>query len=63
MTADSVGGHGPTPGYGFVEQEWLESWIMTEVERGATLPRLYPPNVENKAPYGAWRDSAAEAAE
>jgi len=63
MTADSVGGHGPTPGHGFVEQEPLESCIKTEVERRATLPGLCPPDVENKAPYGAWRDSAAEAAE
>jgi regulator of RNase E activity RraA len=34
-----------------VEQERLEAWIMTEVERGAKLPGLYPPNAENKARY------------
>jgi len=34
-----------------VEQERLEAWIMTEVERGAALPGLYPPNAENKARY------------
>ena len=33
------------------EQERLESWIMDEVEKGAALPGLYPPNAENKARY------------
>ena len=33
------------------EQERLESWIMQQVERGAALPGLYPPNAENKARY------------
>ncbi len=37
-----------------VEQERLESWIMREVDGGAALPGLYPPNVENKARYEAW---------
>ena len=37
------------------EQEALESWIMGEVERGAALPGLYPPNAENKARYEASR--------
>src|SRR5450759_5185210 len=32
-----------------VEQERLESWIMQEVENGAALPGLYPPNADNKA--------------
>src|SRR5271166_4709408 len=45
------------------EQERLEAWIMTEVEAGATLPGLYPPNGENKARYVAWRDRVAKAAE
>ena len=35
------------------EQERLESWIMKEVESGASLPGLYPPNAENKARYEA----------
>ncbi len=35
------------------EQERLESWIMSEVARGAALPGLYPPNAENKARYEA----------
>ena len=35
------------------EQERLESWIMSEVEAGASLPGLYPPNAENKARYEA----------
>src|SRR5579859_4607383 len=33
------------------EQERLEAWIMGEVEKGAALPGLYPPNAENKARY------------
>ena len=33
------------------EQERLEGWIMSEVEKGASLPGLYPPNAENKARY------------
>lgn len=33
------------------EQERLEAWIMNEVEKGATLPGLYPPNAKNKARY------------
>ena len=35
------------------EQERLEGWIMNEVEKGASLPGLYPPNAENKARYEA----------
>jgi regulator of RNase E activity RraA len=35
------------------EQERLETWIMGEVERGAALPGLYPPNAEHKARYEA----------
>ena len=37
-----------------VEQERLETWIMSEVEAGAALPGLYPPNEANKARYEAW---------
>ena len=37
------------------EQEALEGWIMGEVEKGAALPGLYPPNAENKARYEASR--------
>lgn len=33
------------------EQERLENWIMGQVEKGAALPGLYPPNAENKAKY------------
>lgn len=36
------------------EQERLEAWIMTEVNGGAALPGLYPPNADNKARYEAW---------
>ena len=30
------------------EQERLEGWIMSEVEKGASLPGLYPPNAEEQ---------------
>jgi regulator of RNase E activity RraA len=36
-----------------VEQERLEGWIMREVEAGAALPGLYPPNAEQRARYEA----------
>jgi regulator of RNase E activity RraA len=39
------------------EQERLENWIMAQVQAGASLPGLYPPNAENKARYLA--DTAA----
>jgi regulator of RNase E activity RraA len=35
------------------EQERFEGWIMKQVEAGAALPGLYPPNDENKARYAA----------
>ncbi len=38
-----------------VEQERLEGWIMQEVEAGAKLPGLYPPDEANKARYEAWK--------
>ncbi|WP_350295033.1 ribonuclease activity regulator RraA [Limnohabitans sp. Rim8] len=37
-----------------VEQEQLEGWIMSEVNQGAVLTGLYPPNEANKARYEAW---------
>jgi regulator of RNase E activity RraA len=37
------------------EQERMEEWIMSEVEKGASLPGLYPPNAENKARYEVWK--------
>ncbi|OZI29922.1 ribonuclease activity regulator RraA [Bordetella genomosp. 10] len=36
-----------------VEQERQEAWIMQEVDNGAALPGLYPPNDEAKARYEA----------
>ena len=36
-----------------IEQERLEAWIMTEVERGVPLPGLYPPDAAAKARYEA----------
>jgi regulator of RNase E activity RraA len=38
-----------------IEQEAEETWIMSEVEGGASLPGLYPPNAENRARYEASR--------
>ena len=37
-----------------VEQERLEGWIMNEVNNGAELPGLCPPDEANKARYEAW---------
>jgi regulator of RNase E activity RraA len=37
------------------EQESLEAWIMSEVERGVALPGLYPANEETKARYAAFK--------
>ena len=34
-----------------LEQERLEAWILGEVEKGAALPGLYPPNAETRARY------------
>ena len=34
-----------------VEQERLEGWIMSEVERGVALPGLYPPDAATQARY------------
>ena len=39
------------------EQERLEEWIMAEVERGAALPGLYPPNAKSRARYEASRSA------
>ena len=38
-----------------VEQELQEAWIMQEVQAGAQLPGLYPPNEANQARYAAWK--------
>jgi len=46
-----------------VEQEKLESWIFSEVERGVPLPGLYPANAETKARYDAFRAAQSKAAE
>jgi len=37
------------------EHERLESWLVQEVEKGAKLPGLYPPNEENKKRYEEWK--------
>lgn len=36
------------------EQERMEEWIMTQVNAGASLPGLYPPNADNIARYKEW---------
>jgi regulator of RNase E activity RraA len=45
---------------GAVEQEKLEEWIIAEVQAGASLPGLYPPNAENKARYEAYRSGQSK---
>lgn len=37
------------------EHERLETWLVREVEQGAKLPGLYPPNDENKKRYDDWK--------
>jgi regulator of RNase E activity RraA len=37
------------------EHERYETWVVSEVEKGAKLPGLYPPNDEAKARYEAWK--------
>jgi regulator of RNase E activity RraA len=37
------------------EHERMEGWIVSEVEKGARLPGLYPMNEETKARYEAWK--------
>jgi regulator of RNase E activity RraA len=41
--------------YEGAEHEIYESWVFTEVERGAKLPGLYPPDEDAKARYTEWR--------
>jgi len=41
-----------------IEQERLEGWIMTEIDRGVPLPGLYPANDETKARYDAFKATA-----
>lgn len=38
-----------------VEHERFETWAVQEVEKGAKLPGLYPPNDEAKQRYEAWK--------
>src|SRR5487761_2257653 len=37
------------------EHELMETWLVQEVEKGAKLPGLYPPNEENKKRYEEWK--------
>lgn len=43
-----------------VEQERLEDWIMREVQAGAALPGLYPPDDANQARYRAHVQAQAQ---
>ncbi|HEY4045304.1 MAG TPA: ribonuclease activity regulator RraA [Acidobacteriaceae bacterium] len=45
-----------------VEQEQLEAWIFGEVQAGASLPGLYPPNAEQKSRYQAFRSGSVKTA-
>lgn len=36
-----------------IEQEAFEEWVVSEVEKGAALPGLYPPNADTRARYQA----------
>lgn len=38
------------------EQERMEAWIMTEVDRGVPLPGLYPMNEDTKLRYAKWKN-------
>jgi hypothetical protein len=46
-----------------VEQEKLESWVIREVQSGAPLPGLYPPNAETRARYEVFRKSQTKPTE
>ena len=37
-----------------IEQDRLEAWIMQQVEQGAALPGLYPPDEANRERFKAW---------
>jgi len=41
------------------EQERMEAWIMSEVDRDVPLPGLYPMNAETRARYDAWKAKQA----
>jgi len=50
---DHVVEHGP-------EQEQLEGWMISEIDKGAKLPGLYPPDEETRARYEVWKANKAE---
>ncbi len=45
------------------KQEKLEAWIIAQVQAGASLLGLYPPNAENKARYEAFLISQTQTAD
>ncbi len=38
-----------------VEQERMESWVLSEVKKGRSIFGLYPPDDDNKKRYEAWK--------
>lgn len=38
-------------------QHQFEEWVMAEVEAGASIKGLYPPNEATRARYAAWREA------
>lgn len=45
------------------EQERMEGWIMSEIDRGVPLPGLYPMSAETKARYQAWKEGTLSSVE
>jgi len=41
------------------QQERFEAWVVAEVQSGAPLPGLYPPNAETKSRYQTFRNNSA----
>lgn len=37
------------------EQERMETWILSRIQQGASLPGTYPPDAAARAAYEAWR--------
>jgi hypothetical protein len=39
-----------------VAQEHLEEFVLAEIDKGAALPGVYPPDAETRARYAAWAE-------
>jgi regulator of RNase E activity RraA len=46
-----------------VQQEEFEAWIIPQIQSGAALPGLYPPDAETKARYQAFRSSQTKSSD